>query len=58
MTHTNRKTLTAILIAVNFIQSAHALTLPQPGSEPAQPAPQAENVAQPSSEPAQPTPPT
>ena len=58
MTHTNPKTLTAILIAVNFIQSAHALTLPQPGDNPAQPAPQAENVAQPSSEPAQPTPPT
>ena len=57
MTHTNRKTLTAILIAVNFIQSAHALTLPQPGSEPAQPASPTEVAAQPSSEPAQPAPP-
>ena len=54
MTHTNPKTLTAILIAVNFIQSAHALTLPQPGSEPAQPASPTETVAQPSSEPTQP----
>ena len=50
MTHTNPKTLTAILIAVNFIQSAHALTLPQSGDNPAT----TETVAQPSAEPAQP----
>ena len=54
MTHTNRKTLTAILIAVNFIQSAHGLTLPQPGSEPAQPASQAETAIQQSDQPAPP----
>ncbi|MFC2406430.1 MAG: nitrous oxide reductase family maturation protein NosD [Cardiobacterium sp.] len=56
MTHTNPKTLTAILIAVNFIQSAHALTLPQPGDKPAQPASQTETIPQPGSEPAQPAP--
>ena len=54
MTHTNPKTLTAILIAVNFIQSAHALTLPQPGNEPAQPALPTETASQPSDQPAQP----
>ena len=57
MTHTNPKTLTAILIAVNFIQSAHALTLPQPGDKPAPTAPQTEIVAQSSNEPAQAIPP-
>lgn len=57
MTHTNPKTLTAILIAVNFIQSAHALTLPQPGDKPAPTAPQTEIVVQSSNEPAQAIPP-
>ena len=58
MTHTNPKTLTAILIAVNFIQSAHGLTLPQSGDNPAQPAPLTETTAQPGGEPTQLAPPT
>ncbi|WP_314260563.1 nitrous oxide reductase family maturation protein NosD [Cardiobacterium hominis] len=58
MTHTKPAILTAILIAVNFIQSAHGLTLPQSGDNPAQPAPLTETTAQPGGEPTQPAPPT